>query len=610
MMEDISTVTYRNLVQISAYWAQKNPEQAALLAPNRPSLTYAELVKQLSALRETFHHLGLGQSARIAILAPNGPELALACFFFATYATCAPLNPAYRKDELQFYLDDLDASALLIASTLESPARDVAHARGIPVLELCSQTERAAGCFLIEGKTGRSPVPAQTVVSDDVALILHTSGTTARPKLVPLTQGNLCASIRHLQRSLALTPHDCGLNLMPLFHIHGLAGSLLASLGSGGRLVCPPDFSPSEVFAWIRAFQPTWYTAVPTIHQAMLAQAKKVSEAISPGNLRLIRSSSASLPPTVMADLEQLFGVPVIEAYGMTEAAHQMASNPLPPGVRKPGSVGLPAGPEIRILSEKGDTLPMGQIGEVAIQGPNVMTGYSKAQSANAQAFTGDWFRTGDQGYLDDEGYLFLTGRIKEQINRGGEKIAPLEIDQVLLQHSSIQQAVTFAMPHPTLGEEVSAAVVLEKGAPITEQELRAWLSARLAQCKIPKKVFFLEDIPKGPTGKIQRRVLSEQLSGSLVTSLEEPSEKLEGFLLSLYQRHLELDQVGKDDNFFVLGGDSIRATQIANRLQNLTPSLSIDAVTIFEYPTVAELHQFFITNLDRLTLTDCCKSF
>lgn len=608
-MQEISPPASSTLAQIFEYWAQKNPEQAALLAPNRPSLTHAELVKQLSAARETFQHLGLGPSARIAVLAPNGPELAMAFLSSATYATCAPLNPAYQKDELEFYLDDLDASALLIASTLESPAREVAHARGIPVLELYTQTEQPAGCFSIDGKTGRLPLSAHTVASDDVALILHTSGTTARPKQVPLTQGNLCASIRHLQRSLALTSNDCCLNLMPLFHIHGLVGALLASLGSGGSLVCSPGFSSTEVFPWLRAFQPTWYSAVPTIHQAMLAQAKTVAETIPRDRLRFIRSSSASLPPTVMAELEQLFNVPVIEAYGMTEAAHQMASNPLPPGVRKPGSVGLPAGPEIRIMSEAGDPLPMGQIGEVGIRGPNVMIGYSPNPTANEQAFTEGWFRTGDQGYLDAEGYLFLTGRLKEQINRGGEKIAPLEIDQVLLQHSSIQQAVTFAMPHPTLGEEVAAAVVLGRDALLTEQELRQWLQERLAHFKMPKKVFFLEDIPKGPTGKIQRRVLAEQLSGSLASPTKEPSKKLEDFLLGLYKRHLAIDQIEKDDNFFVLGGDSIRAMQIANRLQNLTPSLSIDAVTIFEHPTVAELQQFFITNLDRATLTDCCKS-
>jgi len=609
MIQKTSPLPYTHLLQIFEHWAQHNPEHPALLAPNRPSLTHAALVNQLTAFREKFQELGLGQSARVAILAPNGPELALTFLCSATSATCAPLNPAYKKDELAFYLDDLETSALLIASTLDSPAREVAQARGIPVLELYPQTEQAAGCFTIDGKTGLQPLAAQQVYSDHVALILHTSGTTALPKQVPLTQSNLCASIVHLQCSLALTPQDRCLNLMPLFHIHGLVGALLASLGGGGSVVCPPGFAPTEAFDWIRAFQPTWYTAVPTIHQALLAHTHTTAEAISPGTLRFIRSSSASLPPTVMAELEQLFGVPVIEAYGMTEAAHQMASNPLPPGIRKPGSVGLPAGPDIRIVSETGASVSMGKIGEVAIQGPNVMTGYSHNPLANEQAFTDGWFRTGDQGYLDAEGYLFLTGRLKEQINRGGEKIAPLEIDQVLLQHSHVQQAVTFAMPHPTLGEEVAAAVVVKNGAQLTEQELRQWLSQRLAQYKMPKKVYFVEDIPKGPTGKIQRRILGEQLLGPLGSPSKGPSEQLENFLTNVYQRHLGLEQIEKDDSFFVLGGDSIRATQIANQLQGLTGSLPIDAVTIFENPTVAELHRYLMANVEQDVLKEFCKS-
>ncbi|MEX2494245.1 MAG: AMP-binding protein [Nitrospirales bacterium] len=598
-----------HLAKIFEYWGQQHPAQAAILAPNRQTLTHAELWSQLTKLGQSFQRLGLGPSARVAILAPNGPELALAFLGSTSYATSAPLNPAYQKDELEFYLDDLDASALLIASTLKSSARDMAHARGIPILEMYSQAEQPAGCFSIEGKTGRSPVSTSLQESNDMALILHTSGTTARPKQVPLTQGNLCASITHLHRSLALTPQDRCLNLMPLFHIHGLVGALLASLGSGGSLICPPGFSPSEIFGWLQTFQPTWYTAVPTIHQAILAQVQTASQPIPTHTLRFIRSSSASLAPTIMADLEQTFGVPVIEAYGMTEAAHQMASNPLPPGVRKPRSVGLPAGPEIQIVSEVGDPLPIKQIGEVVIRGPNVMTGYSHNPLANEEAFTKGWFRTGDQGYLDAEGYLFLTGRIKEQINRGGEKIAPLEIDQVLLQHSSIQQAVTFAMSHPTLGEEVAAAVVLGQNAHLTEQELRPWLQERLAHFKMPKKVFFVVDIPKGPTGKVQRRILAEQLSGSLASSTKGPSEYLEDFLLNLYQRHLAIEQIKKDDNFFVLGGDSIRAMQIANRLQNLTPSLAIDAVTIFEHPTVAELHEFIVTNVEQQALIDFSKA-
>jgi acyl-coenzyme A synthetase/AMP-(fatty) acid ligase/aryl carrier-like protein len=292
----------------------------------------------------------------------------------------------------------------------------------------------------------------------------------------------------------------------------------------------------------------------------------------------------------------------------MTEAAHQMASNPLPPHTRKPGSVGIAAGPEIQIVSETGEPLPIGEIGEVVIRGPNVMSGYNKNPTANEQSFTNGWFRTGDQGYFDNDGYLFLTGRLKEQINRGGEKIAPLEIDQVLLQHPHLRQAVTFAIPHPTLGEEVAAAVVLKPGAELTEPELRRWMSTRLAQFKMPKKTFFVEDIPKGPTGKIQRLHLSKQLMGSSEAPPEHLSEKLEEFLLTLFQQYLKVSDMNKDDSFFMLGGDSILATQIANRLQGLSDSLPLDAVTIFENPTIEELHQYLMANVDSKSLAEFCR--
>ena len=602
-------ISHGYLGQVIDYWAQQLPGQAALLAPNRPTLTHAELASQLTAIGQSLERLGLGPSSRIAILAPNGPELALAFLGSASYATSAPLNPAYQKEELEFYLDDLEASALLVASTLNTPARDVAQARGIPILELCNQPGQPAGCFSIEGQTGGSPVSIPSRKPGDIALILHTSGTTARPKQVPLTQGNLCASITHLHHSLALTPQDCCLNLMPLFHIHGLVGALLASLGSGGSVVCSPGFSQAAVFGWIQEFQPTWLTAVPTIHQAILAQAQTASQALPTHTLRFIRSSSASLAPTIMTELEQRFGVPVVEAYGMTEAAHQMASNRLPPGVRKPGSVGLPAGPEIQIVTEAGDPLPVGQIGEVVIRGPNVMSGYSHNPIANEQAFTSGWFRTGDQGYFDTDGYLFLTGRLKEQINRGGEKIAPLEIDQVLLQHPHLRQAVTFAVPHPTLGEEVAAAVVLKQETKLTEQELRRWMATRLAPFKMPKKTFFVEDIPKGPTGKIQRLNLAKQLMGSTEPPVNDMSKQLEQMLLTLFQQHLGVSEINTNDSFFMLGGDSILATQIANRLQGLPDSLPIDTVTIFENPSVSELHEYILANVESKALSDFIKS-
>src|SRR5208337_3905958 len=270
---------------------------------------------------------------------------------------------------------------------------------------------------------------------------------------------------------------------MPLFHVHGLVGALLSSIASGGSVVCCPGFVAPKFFAWVEEFRPSWYTAVPTIHQSVVARAGKAQR----HSFRFIRSCSSALAPSLMEEMEAVFRVPVIEAYGMTEAAHQMASNPLPPRKRKPGSVGVAAGPEITIID-----------GEVAVRGPNI--------------FTDGWFRTGDQGRLDEEGYLFLTGRTKEIINRAGEKIAPREIDEVLLRHGAVAQAVAFAVPHATLGEAVAAAVVLRPGLNATERGLREFAAERIADFKVPEKILLLEEIPKGPTGKIQRIGLATKL--------------------------------------------------------------------------------------------------
>jgi acyl-CoA synthetase (AMP-forming)/AMP-acid ligase II len=306
------------------------------------------------------------------------------------------------------------------------------------------------------------------------------------------------------------------MNIMPLFHIHGLIAAVLSSLGAGASVYCTPGFNALRCFAWFEDAKPSWYTAVPTMHQAILARAERNREALAAVRLRLIRSSSASLPPQVMRSLEETFGAPVIESYGMTEATHQMTSSPLPPGARKPGSVGIAAGPLVRIADEAGEFLPAGAEAEVVISGPNVTPGYEANPSANASSFfEADgrrWFRTGDQGVLDEEGYLRITGRLKEIINRGGEKVSPLEVDEVLMDHPAVQQVVTFAVPHGKLGEEVAAAVVLREGATADEREIRAFAAGRLADFKVPRKVVILPEIPKGATGKMQRIGLAQKL--------------------------------------------------------------------------------------------------
>jgi acyl-CoA synthetase (AMP-forming)/AMP-acid ligase II len=345
-----------------------------------------------------------------------------------------------------------------------------------------------------------------------VALVLHTSGTTSRPKIVPLTARNISASAQSIAATLALTPADRCLNIMPLFHIHGLIAATLASMAAGAYIACTPGFNAMRFFGWMEAVRPTWYTAVPTMHQAILSRAARNREIIAATPLRFVRSSSASLPVPVLRELEETFGCPVIEAYGMTEASHQMASNPLPPAPRKPGTVGIAAGPEVAVMSEDGRLLPAGETGEIVIRGENVTRGYQNNPKANAENFTHGWFRTGDQGVMDAEGYLTISGRLKEIINRGGEKVSPREVDDVLMEHPAVGQAVTFALPHAKLGEEVAAVIVLRDGAQVEARELREFAAKHLAPFKVPREILFRDEIPKGATGKLQRIGLAEKL--------------------------------------------------------------------------------------------------
>ena len=485
----------------------------AIGAPGRPWLDGPGLARLAASVAATLAARGIGPGDRVAIVLPNGPDMATAFLAVAAACCAAPLNPAYKADEFEFYLSDLKPAAIVLAPGGPQAASEVAGRLGIPILHLVAAEDSPAGVFRLEGATAAGAGRAVRAAGpDDAALVLHTSGTTARPKIVPLTNANIVASARHIARSLALTPADTCLNVMPLFHIHGLIAAVTASLSAGAGVSCTPGFNAFRFAELLREVQPTWYTAVPTMHQAILMRMRAQAGQARAAGLRFIRSSSASLPPQVMAELEEVFGAPVIEAYGMTEAAHQMASNPLPPRARKPGAVGIAAGPEIAIMDDDNAILPQGEVGEVVIRGPNVTLGYDSNPAANAKAFTAGWFRTGDQGRLDAEGYLFLTGRLKEQINRGGEKISPLEIDVVLLDHPAIAQACTFGIPHDKLGEEVGAVVVLRPEAAATEAEIREFASSRLTAFKVPRRVLVMDDIPKGATGKIQRIGLAAKL--------------------------------------------------------------------------------------------------
>ena len=569
--------------------AEQKPDAAAILAPGRIPLSYRRLRLHLDEVARVLGRFGIGANHRVAVAVPNGPEMAVAFASVAAFATCAPLNPAYQFDEFDSYLSDLEASALIVQSGTGSSAVAAAQKHSIPVVELTPLADGPAGIFSLTGSWGAAKASVDFARADDSALLLHTSGTTSRPKMISLTHAQLMTSADNIATGLQLTDRDCCLNVMPLFHIHGLVGALLSSIMAGAAVVCTQGFDPEKFFKWLKEFCPTWYTAVPTIHEGISACANAHQDVIDCHSLRLIRSCSAPLVASVARELEEIFGIPVIEAYGMTEAAHQISSNPLPPSERKAGSVGLATGTEVAVMDDKNNLLSRGEIGEIVIRGATIITAYANSALVDGESFTDGWFRTGDQGYLDTDGYVFLTGRLKEIINRGGEKISPREIEEFLLGHPAIFQAAVFRVPHPSLGDDIAAMIVLRHPSQLTESSIREYLLNRMVEFKVPSRIMIVDEIPKGATGKVNRTELSMRFSRYLPRNNDSPQSDLEETLAGIYHDVLRVETVGRSDNFFDLGGDSLRATQVINRVRALF-KINLSMATIFRKPTVAEL--------------------
>jgi amino acid adenylation domain-containing protein len=581
--------------------ARRDSASPAILGLGRDPLSYRGLLDQIGSVTAALRDHGVRREDCVAIVLPNGPEMAACTLAVASWCCCAPLNPGYTATELDFYLSDLQPRAVIVEAGPESPIVAAAAARGIPILRLHVLREEPAGVFRLEGPCFEDcALDPRAAAPDGAALLLHTSGSTARPKLTPLTQANLCRSARNIADSLSLSPADRCLNVMPLFHIHGLIGAVLSSLAAGASAACAPGFHAPDFLSWIDHFRPTWYTAVPSMHQAILARATRQGRPPRRTSLRFIRSCSSALAPKLMAALEAAFSVPVVEAYGMTEASHQMAINPLPPRARKPGSVGLAAGCEIAIVDAAGALLAAGVTGEVVIRGANVTKGYVNNPGANRASFFDGWFRTGDQGFLDGDGYLFLTGRLKEIINRGGEKISPREIDETLLDHPAVAQALAFSMPSRQLGEEVAAAVVLRENAVAAETELQEFVAARLADFKVPRRIVFLPELPKGPTGKPQRIGLAGRLKldeaapppAAEGLASGRPLTPVESRLAAIWRDLLRVERAGADDDFFDLGGDSILGAQLIVRVRDAF-GVELPMFRLFNSPRLAALAQW-----------------
>ena len=587
-MDSTGTLT---IPAIIASHAERGPGNIAIGAPGREPLTYGGLAAAVANVAADLHAMGFARPDRVALVLPNGPEMAVAFLAVAGSMTCAPLNPGYRADDLAFALADLRVNAVIVGGGIGAAAVEAARRLSLTVIELLPAQDGPAGLFRLRLDVRGSAARPRDSGPDDVSLVLHTSGTTARPKIVPLTQRNLCRSADNIRHSLALDCTDICVNVMPLFHIHGLVGALLSSLAAGAGVVCTRGLDGRDFVASLCTSGATWYTAVPTMHQAILAAAANEPRPVAGGRLRFVRSASAALPRRVIADLGALFGVPVIEAYGMTEAAHQLASNPLARGAQKPGSVGLPTGAEIAVMTAAGPVAHHGVVGEIVVRGETVTRGYEANPQANHAAFVDGWLRTGDQGCFDADGYLFLTARLKDLINRGGEKVAPGEVEEAMRHHAAVAQAVAFAIPHERLGEEVGAAVVLRPGAQATVGELRQAAADRLPYFKVPRRVAVIDRVPTGPTGKVDRAGLVATFArdGWPAADRVAPRTALERRIATVWARVLRIDAVGTDDDFFALGGDSLLATDMIERVSALL-QVDVALADFVARPTIAGL--------------------
>lgn len=573
-MEAAAPRTVLDILRLSA--ARHPAELAVLSTTPGESLTYSALLNEVLRVANALRQRGVRQSDAVLVSLPNGPAMLTAILGTMSAALCAPMNPAYTLGELERLAEDIGAVAVVTSTDSPTASAELAQRRDLELVHVDEIGETLETATI----EPRAETPA---------LLLHTAGTTARPKQVPLSHANLVAAASNVVNSLQLTPADRCLNVMPLFHSHGLLGAAMSSLLAGSGIVCTPGMDPRRFLEWAAEFGCTWYTAAPTIHQLVLR---------APGDwdgFRFMRSASAPLPPQIAAGLEARYGAPMIEVYGMTEA-YQIAANPLPPGERRLGTVGKATGTEIAVLGSDGLPRLSGGGGEVLVRGPAAFRGYSSPVEANNEAFVQGWFRTGDVGTISDDGYLTITGRVKEQINRGGEKVSPREVEEALLDHPGITEVIAFAIPDDQLGEEIGVAIVPAPGATIDLATVRSFLIDRVAPFKMPRRVLVVDEIPKSDTGKPQRIAFARDHAEELTrdpaatrVDLADDASTLER-LGALWMEVLDLEQLpAPSDHFFNLGGTSLAVMELVIRIEN-DFGIDLPVLDVLEVPTLAGL--------------------
>jgi len=546
----------------------------AILAPDRTSLRFAELPSRFTVIRAALNRLGIGRGDRVAIVVPRGPEMAVCYLGVAACATAIPLNPDYTEDEFHRYLQRLGPKWVIVRKGDDHGVRRAAARLGVSVVELIPLESGTAGMFVLEGEASQRPATPEWAGEEDTALILLTSGTTSIGKLMPLKHRHILAFSRGMKAAYGLGASDRGLHVMPMFHGHGLVSALAGTLATGGGVICPPGVDVASIFSHIDRLRPTWFSAAYTILQSILDQIDGYRTIAKDAHLRFIGAGSGRLDARVARALESAFEAPVLARYSTSETG-ALTFNPLPPRVRKPGTAGIPMFNEVRTIDGSGTVLGTNQVGEIVARGPGVFDGYLDDPEANAAGFINGWFRTGDLGYFDPDGYLTVTGRIKDLINRGGEKIGPAEVESVLAGHPAVRQVCVFGIPHPSLGEEVAAAVVPAVGEPASEEAIRTFARARLAPFKVPRRIFFMVSLPLGPTGKIDRGALARMCGASSAVAAPEVAaaptapSSIEADVAALWRAVLGQRAISIDEDFFLAGGDSLKAAQLFARVRD-----------------------------------------
>lgn len=585
-------------IDLIAGYKQKTPNAAAILAPQKQPITYERLFRHLVKTASSLQQLGITHTDRVALVMNNGPEMATAFLAIGSVAVCVPMNSHSSLSEFKTYLSEVKAKALVMAYGLSTEATTAAMELGIEIITVKCEGDEA-GIFDIINAPSKCQKAVEYSKPEDVALILFTSGTTGKPKIVPLTHSNIYSCTKNIVSSLLLSSKDRCLNVMPLFHSGGLVMSLLSTLFAGGSIICTNGLVASQFFGWLSELSPTWYSAVPTTHQVVLQQWEHMGQPAVVHSLRFIRCGSAALPPLLAQKIESALRVPIIEGYGSSEAVSQIAVNPLPPGRRRLGSAGKPAGCKVEIMDELGNLLPAGVSGEIVIQGDSVFWGYENDSAANLNSFCKGWFRTGDQGYIDSEGYLFINGRIKEIINCGGAKVSPREVEEVLLLHPAVDEVVAFAIPHLILGEVIAVAIVMKRDKIVSQQEIQRYASKHVIYYKVPHRVVFVDDIPKEATGKVNRIGMAEKLGASLNIVDDRivktsACDELEHKMIDIWRKILKKSDIEIDKGFFNIGGDSLTATFLSVEIE-ASFGKYIPVSLIYENDTIEKLVRFLI---------------